>query len=49
MGLVLKFQSTRPRGARRQAMVKIPAFYVFQSTRPRGARPHHAAAFIPNE
>ncbi|EEX75947.1 hypothetical protein SELSPUOL_02675 [Selenomonas sputigena ATCC 35185] len=36
---VHKFQSTRPRGARRFGVVADDTDAVFQSTRPRGARP----------
>ena len=36
------FQSTRPRGARRDTNVAFPAAgWKFQSTRPRGARRRH--------
>ena len=35
----LRFQSTRPRGARRIFLCLISTIYKFQSTRPRGARP----------
>jgi len=34
----LRFQSTRPRGARRIFLCLISTIYKFQSTRPRGAR-----------
>ena len=38
----VRFQSTRPRGARLQSGVGIAHVQWFQSTRPRGARqPHH--------
>ena len=33
-----RFQSTRPRGARRHNQVSWPVAFAFQSTRPRGAR-----------
>ena len=36
--VVLVFQSTRPRGARRQTMLFVLKRFRFQSTRPRGAR-----------
>jgi len=36
-----KFQSTRPRGARRRSYHSSVRKLVFQSTRPRGARPLH--------
>ena len=32
------FQSTRPRGARRNMLLTLLKMFVFQSTRPRGAR-----------
>ena len=35
----LRFQSTRPRGARRTAQEEKTLAQLFQSTRPRGARP----------
>jgi len=35
----LRFQSTRPRGARPATVPSLPAWATFQSTRPRGARP----------
>ncbi len=37
------FQSTRPRGARREAVRAMATEKVFQSTRPRGARPTSCA------
>ena len=36
--ILLRFQSTRPRGARRQKAEKELPMLLFQSTRPRGAR-----------
>jgi len=39
MGLPLKFQSTRPRGARHFDVLRATGGNGFQSTRPRGARP----------
>ena len=35
---VLKFQSTRPRGARQTSIPCVGNYLLFQSTRPRGAR-----------
>ncbi len=37
----VKFQSTRPRGARQALNQSYSRSHRFQSTRPRGARPYH--------
>ena len=42
----LMFQSTHPRGARRQIAASSATFPAFQSTRPRGARPGSATTPI---
>ena len=43
----LRFQSTRPRGARRHNRISRATRYRFQSTRPRGARPAPARISFP--
>jgi len=40
----IKFQSTRPRGARHDVFIDYLVKDTFQSTRPRGARPTTASA-----
>ena len=43
--LMVRFQSTRPRGARPTSQSRLSGHDLFQSTRPRGARP---SAFKPS-
>ena len=40
------FQSTRPRGARLSAIMRLGNEKEFQSTRPRGARPRRGPGFV---
>ncbi len=40
------FQSTRPRGARRNVLGRLRIFDVFQSTRPRGARRMYSVSSV---